>query len=81
MISESTAPLRCKESPRLWTRISARSPPSEKDQRDEREKRDLGRREFWGKKKTERSERAREREREINGSDCGWEINMTDVVK
>jgi hypothetical protein len=50
----------------LWrrTHIWARSPPSEKDQRDEREKKYLGRREFWGKKKTERSERARERERE-----------------
>jgi hypothetical protein len=40
-----------------------RSKDSEKDQRDEREKRDLGRREFWGKKKNERSEKARERER------------------
>jgi len=29
----------------------ARSPPSEKDQRDEREKRDLGRREFSGEKR------------------------------
>jgi hypothetical protein len=36
-----------------------RSKDSEKDQRDEREKRVLGRREFWGKKKIER---ARERE-------------------
>jgi hypothetical protein len=43
----------------------------------------LGRGEFRGKKKTERSKRARERERERerDGSDFGWEINLTDVVK
>jgi hypothetical protein len=57
------------------------SKDSEKDQRDEREKRDLGRREFWGKKMKNERARERERERERDGSDFGWEKNLTDVVK
>jgi hypothetical protein len=60
----------------LWrrTHIWARSPPSEKDQRDEREKKYLGRRRL-------RDQRELGREREIDGSDFGWEINLTDMVK
>lgn len=66
---------------------SDRSSCSEKDQRDEREKRDLGRRvfrgeeSFGGRRRRMRDQRERERERQIDGSDFFWEINLTDVVK
>jgi hypothetical protein len=56
---------------------------SEKDQRDEREKRDLGRRVFRGEESFGgRRRRTRDqRERQIDGSDFFWEINLTDVMK
>jgi hypothetical protein len=50
----------------------------------------LRRREFLGEKRVlgeedeereSKRERERERERERDGSDFGWEINLTDVVK
>jgi hypothetical protein len=65
---------------------SDRSSYSEKDQRDEREKRDLGRRvfrgeeSFGGRRRRTRDQRERERDRSMVLI-FFWEINLTDVVK
>jgi len=62
-----------------------RSKDSEKDQRDEREKIStfLGEESFGGRRRT-RDQRERETVliiTKIDGSDFGWEINRTNVVK